>query len=175
MTAQQEYLYRRAEAQFAPAIARLAHAMERQPDRAADLMQDIHFELWRSFARFEGQCSLSTWVYRIAHNVAADHVGAATRLPNTIPLDQIETLPAPHDAERGHAENHAMSRVHKLLRQVAPLDAQVILLWLEGQTGAEIAEITGLNSNAVAVRTHRAKALIAKAFEEPETVGIAHD
>lgn len=53
MTAQQENLYRRAEAQFAPAIARLAHAMERQPDRTADLMQDIHFELWRSFGRFE--------------------------------------------------------------------------------------------------------------------------
>ena len=175
MTAQQEELYRQAEAQFAPAIARLAQAMERQPDRATDLIQEIHLELWRSLARVDGQCSLSTWVYRVAHNVAADHVGQSARLMKTVPLDQIESLPAANDTERDLAENHALTRVHELLRLVAPLDAQVILLWLEGQSGAEISEITGLSSNAVSVRTHRAKSVIAKAFEEPVYDGAFHE
>jgi RNA polymerase sigma-70 factor (ECF subfamily) len=37
-------------------------------------MQDIHLALWRSFANFDGRCSLRTWVYRVAHNAAAAHV-----------------------------------------------------------------------------------------------------
>ncbi|MXP14069.1 sigma-70 family RNA polymerase sigma factor [Altererythrobacter confluentis] len=164
MSKQQNALYAEAGANFAPAIARLAHAMERQPDQAAELVQEIHLELWRSFARFEGQCSLSTWVYRVAHNVAADHVGRQKRGMKTVPLDQFETLPAVHDTERGIAENHAMARVYHLLQRIPSIDAQVVLLWLEGQSGAEISAITGLGGSAVSVRIHRAKAMIAEGF-----------
>jgi N-acetylneuraminic acid mutarotase len=38
--------------------------------RCRDLLQEIHFQLWRSFAHFDHRCSLRTWVYRVAHNVA---------------------------------------------------------------------------------------------------------
>ena len=51
MTGQQATLYHQAGEQFAPAIARLARAMERDADKAGDLEQDIHLELWRSFER----------------------------------------------------------------------------------------------------------------------------
>ncbi len=175
MSKQQDTLYAEAGIKFAPAIARLAHAMERLPDQAAELEQDIHLELWRSFARFAGQCSLSTWVYRVAHNVAADHVGRQKRGMKTIPIDQIESLPARNDTERGFAESHAMDRVRHLLRSLPAVDAQVILLWLEGQSGSEISEITGLGSSAVSVRIHRAKAVIAGAFNPETQEGPDHE
>ena len=57
-------------AEFGEALVRLARVYESDPDLRRDLLQDIHFELWRSLARFAGQCSLRTWVYRVAHNVA---------------------------------------------------------------------------------------------------------
>lgn len=167
----QDDLYRAAGEQFAPAIARLARTMERDGEKARDLEQDIHTELWRSFARFDGKCSLKTWTYRVAHNVAADHVAAAARRARPVPLDEIAALPAADDTEREAAENHAIARVRELIRRLAPLDAQVILLWLEGQSGAEIAEVTGLSTNAAQVRVHRVKALLADAFEEPAKGG----
>lgn len=167
----QDDLYRAAGEQFAPAIARLARAMERDGDRARDLEQDIHAELWRSFARFDGRCSLKTWTYRIAHNVAADHVAADARRLRPVPLDEIEALPAADDTERTAAESHALRRVRKLIRRLAPLDAQVILLWLEGQSGEEIADVTGLSANAAQVRIHRIKALLTGAFDEPAKGG----
>ena len=179
MSTRQDTLYKQAEAEFAPAIARLARAMERDAEKARDLEQDIHCELWRSFARFAGQCALSTWVYRVSHNVAADHAGSAMRRPDAVPLDQIEDLPAAGDAEKEAADNHAIARIHALVRQLPPSDAQVILLWLEGQSGKDIGKITGLSVSAVNVRVHRAKAMLTKAFENPATKasneGGAHD
>ena len=168
----QDDLYRDAGERFAPAIARLARAMERDADKARDLEQDIHAELWRSFARFDGRCSLKTWTFRVAHNVAADHVASAARRPRPVPLDDIEALPDATDTERQAAENHAIARVRELIHRLAPLDAQVILLWLEGQSGAEIAEVTGLAANAAQVRIHRIKALLANAFEKPAKGGL---
>ena len=162
---QQHDLYRQAGEQFAPAIARLAHAIERDPERARDLEQDIHCELFRSFARFEGASALKTWVYRVAHNVAADHAGRAARRPKPVPLEDIDHLPDGGDAEGDAARSHALDRIRALIRTLPPLDAQVILLWLEGESGAEIAAITGLSANAVSVRVHRIKALLAERFE----------
>lgn len=163
----QHRLYREAGEQFAPAIARLARAMERDPDRARDLEQDIHCELFRSFARFEGACSLKTWVYRVSHNVAAEHRLARSRRPATVPLDEVEVLPLPGDTERDAAESLAVARARALIRRLPTLDAQVMLLWLEGESGAEIAEVTGLSPGAVTTRIHRLKALIADALSEP--------
>jgi len=56
------------------ALSRLARAYEAEPEKRADLLQEIHVALWRSLGGFNGSCSLRTWVFRIAHNVAASHV-----------------------------------------------------------------------------------------------------
>ena len=72
--ADQDAWYRNTATQFGGAIARLAAAYERDIEKRADLAQEIHFALWRSYAHFRGACSLRTWVYRVAHNVAASHV-----------------------------------------------------------------------------------------------------
>ncbi len=171
MTTRQEQLYRQAGEAFAPAIARLARAVERDADKARDLEQDIHCAVWTSLARFEQQCTLKTWVYRVAHNVAADHVAKASRGPRKVPLEDMESLPATENPESEFAENHALQQVSALIRQLPPLDAQVIVLWLEGESGAEISQITGLSSGAISVRIHRIKGLLAGHFNEPETEG----
>lgn len=167
----QHELYREAGEKFAPAIARLAHAIERDPARARELEQDIHCELFRSFARYSGRCSLKTWVYRIAHNVAADHRLRMARQPRTVPLEEIADWPSGVDQETRAAHDHAVAEARALIRRLPTLDAQVMLLWLEGESGAGIAEITGLSVSAVNTRIHRLKSLIASRFQPPATDG----
>ena len=164
MEADRDRLYREAGEQFAPAVARLARAMERDAEKARDLEQDIHLELWRSFARFDGACSLKTWVFRVAHNVAADHVGRGMRQGKPLAIDEIGDLPDPENRERALAEEHAVARLHAIIRTLPLLDAQVILLWLEGHSGAEIGEVTGLSAAAAATRAHRIRGRLADAF-----------
>ncbi len=164
MTEAIEQLYRQAGAQFAPALARLARSVERDADKARDLEQEMHCALWTSLARFAGQCSLKTWVYRVAHNVAADHVARAARGPRRVPLEEVEALPSPGNIEAEAGEALVLAQVGELIRRLPPVDMQVIVLWLEGESAAAIAEITGLSAGAVNVRVHRIKALLASHF-----------
>src|SRR5688572_29918745 len=87
-----EQRYADAAAAFGPALERLARAYERDPDKRRDLLQDIHVALWRSLARFDGRCSLRTWVYRVAHNTATSKV--LRPMTNAPTLVAIEDGPA---------------------------------------------------------------------------------
>jgi RNA polymerase sigma-70 factor (ECF subfamily) len=163
--------YREAARAYAAAIERLARGYEADADLARDLVQDIHAALWRSFAYFEGQCSVRSWVYRIAHNVAVSHIQAARR--NRPPsaccgLEEIDQLAAPHDIEREASESQLASRLLATIHRLKPADRQVMLLYLEELTAEEIGEVTGLSAGAVATRIHRLKVLLAEAFQAKE-------
>jgi len=56
--------YRQAAQDHGAALERLAYSYEADADQRRDLVQEIHLALWRSFDRFDGRCSLRTWVYR---------------------------------------------------------------------------------------------------------------
>ena len=92
--ATQDHLYRDAADQYGPALERLARAYEADPEKRRDLIQGIHFQLWRSFQRFDARCSTRTWVYRVAHHVAASHILRERRtFSNLVNLEELETLP----------------------------------------------------------------------------------
>ena len=56
----QDEQYQAASQEFGEAIGRLVNAYERDPDKRKDLIQDIHFELWRSFKIFDARSSVRT-------------------------------------------------------------------------------------------------------------------
>ena len=162
----QDGLYEQASAEHSPAIARLARAYEADADKRAELRQEIHIALWRSFAGFDGRCSLRTWVYRVAHNSAASHVIKSKRAKANgfVSLDDLEPEPAntAADADR----QAALGRLLMLIQRLKPLDRQVISLYLEGEDAASIGEITGLSAGNVAVKIHRIKALLSRQFQQ---------
>jgi RNA polymerase sigma-70 factor (ECF subfamily) len=163
----QDALYAEAGAAHAPAIARLARSVEANTDQARDLEQEIHLALWRSLAGFDGRCALSTWVYRVAHNVAASHVARGTRQARLVALDD-ERLLADDDPEAEIDQTRTIERLHALIRRLQPPDREVILLYLEGLHASAIAEITGLAAGTVAVKIHRIKTLLARRFHSGE-------
>ncbi len=166
----QDEAYSQAAARYGAAIARLARGYEADADLARDLVQDIHAALWRSFAYFERQCSVRSWVYRIGHNVGVSHIQAARRTTpgDHVELDKIDHLAAPDNPEAEVGENQLTLRLMATIHRLAPADRQVMLLYLEDLTAAEIAEVTGLSAGAVATRIHRLKALLAEPFQQQE-------
>jgi RNA polymerase sigma-70 factor (ECF subfamily) len=155
--------YREAAAQFGASLVRLARAYEADPDQRRDLLQDIHLELWRSFAGFEGQCSLRTWVYRVAHNVGISR-RVRKRKMRLVSLEEIADLPVADGDELAANESGNVARLYALIRQLIPPDDQVMLLYLEDMSAADIGEITGLSARAVAIRVHRTKSILARRF-----------
>lgn len=159
--------YEQAAREYGGALHRLAQAYEADADRRQDLLQDIHIGLWRSFATFNGRCSLRTWVYRVAHNVATSQViRRRAHSPTLVSLDELASTPDPEDAERLANRQRALERLFALVQTLKPLDRQVILLHLEGVDAASIGEITGISSGNVATKVHRIKQILARRFHE---------
>jgi RNA polymerase sigma-70 factor, ECF subfamily len=164
----QDDAYQSAAVEFGRALERLAHGYEADPDRRRDLLQDIHFALWRSFAQFDGRCSTRTWVYRVAHNAAASFVLMRKRvkIEQQVDLEELEIAADASDIEAAATAHQAATLLAAMLRQLKPPDAQVMHLYLEDLDASEIAEVTGLSPGAVATRIHRVKTILAKRFQE---------
>lgn len=159
--------YEEATAAYGAALERLARAYEPDVDRRRDLLQEIHIALWRSLAGFDGRCSLRTWVYRVAHNTATSQViRRRTSAPTLVSLDELASMPAEDRGENEADQQRAMKRVLLLIHALAPLDKQVILLYLEGMDAATIGDITGLSSGNVATKVHRIKKILSERFHQ---------
>jgi RNA polymerase sigma-70 factor (ECF subfamily) len=168
--AKQDDLYREVAAMYGSALERLARAYETDADRTRDLLQDIHVALWQSLARFEGRCSMRTWVYRVAHNVATSQVSRRrANAPTLVGLDELEAMPAAGDADSALDEHRSLERLQTLVHRLKPLDRQLMLLYLEGIDAASIGEVTGLSAGNVATKIHRIKAVLTRRFHDTET------
>jgi RNA polymerase sigma-70 factor, ECF subfamily len=153
-------LYEQAASEFGDALARLARGYEADADKRRDLLQEIHFSLWRSFDGFNGSCSLRTWVYRVAHNAATSYVIRQRRARPQIlvGLDEVDAFPVEPQTDK----RMALKQLTELIQHLKPLDRQVILAWLDGMDAGEISELTGLSSGNVATKVHRIKSILAR-------------
>ena len=167
-TSDQDQRYLDAAAQFGPALDRLARGYEADADLRRDLRQEIHTALWRSLGRFDGRCSLRTWVYRVAHNTGASHVMKHKAQAPLAGIEELDDAADTDDPERNASERQAMQRLTLLIQGLKPADRQVLLLYLEDLDAAAIGEITGLSAGAIAVKIHRAKAVLAQRFNQGE-------
>jgi RNA polymerase sigma-70 factor (ECF subfamily) len=164
----QDDLYQEAAATYGAALERLVRAYEADPDKRRDLGQDIHLALWRSLAGWNQQCSLRTWVYRVAHNTATSHVIRQLRAnaQNLLSLEELENFPDRGQNPSAADTEEALARLLDLIQSLKPQDRQVILSYLEGMDAASIGEITGLSPENVATRIHRIKRILARRFQD---------
>jgi RNA polymerase sigma factor (sigma-70 family) len=168
----QDARYVRISAEYRSAIERLARGYEADSELARDLVQEIHVALWRSLAYFEGQCSERSWVYRVAHNIAVTHLIKRKRLSGEClaSIDELGQLAGAEldDPEQALGQRRLVERLLSTIHRLRPADRQVMLLYLEDLSAAEIAEVTGLSAGAVAVRIHRIKAILCEPYQERE-------
>jgi len=172
-TVDQDALYTRVAAEFGPPLARLAAAYETDPSRQQDLLQEIHFSLWRSFATFRNQCSLRTWVYQVAHNTASAYVRGQRRRRrmHLVSLEDLDELVHQADVERLMDDAAMRGKIKNLIERLKPVDRNVLLLYLEGLKAAEISDVVGISPSNVAQKIHRARKYLKQQFQS----GVHHD
>ena len=170
MPRDRERLYSEVAEEYGGALERLARAYEGDSDRRRDLLQEIHVALWRSLARFDGRCSMRTWVYRVAHNVATSRViRVRDRTLTFVDAVTLESIPDTSDGEAMLDRERALDRVYALVRQLRPIDRQIMLLYLEDVDAPTIAEVTGLTARNVATKVHRIKQVLTRRFHDKGT------
>lgn len=157
--------YERVLREYGPALSRLVHAYARDVTDREDLLQDVAFALWKAFPSFRGECSERTFVFRVAHNRGLSHRARSSR--PSISLDEVEEIrdarPTPEEDARRN-ERHAA--LWDAVRGLSPGLQQVVILRLEGLADREIADVTGLSENNVAVRLTRARKQLRQALGE---------
>ena len=159
----QDAQYQQAIDAFGPDIARFVAGYELDASRRQELLQDVHLSLWQSFTGFKGQCSLRTWVYRVAHTVGVNHIQRSKRSVerNVLPLEDAEAVVDEAADSRLTDRRLDLERILAVVHRLEPLDSEVMLLYLEDLDAAAIGEITGLSPRNVATKVHRIKALLA--------------
>jgi RNA polymerase sigma-70 factor, ECF subfamily len=172
-TVDQDALYSRMAAEFGTPLARLAAAYESDPNQQQDLLQELHFSLWRSLATFHNQCSLRTWVYRVAHNTASSYVRRQSRLRRMreVSLEDLDELVHESDFEQLVDGEAAYRLLRVLIDRLKPIDREVFLLYLEGLKAAEISDVVGISPSNVAQKIHRARKHLKQHFQN----GGSHD
>ena len=148
---------------FGAAIDRLARSYEADAEKRRDLLQDIHLAIWRSLDTFDRKCSLRTWIYRVAHNVAASHVlkHRRARQRPLVSLDEIADVPGADDPID---RQMTLNKLYSLIQHLQPFDREVMLLYLEGLDAASIADIMGITPANTATKIHRIKKLLGRRF-----------
>lgn len=138
----------------------------RDREERNDLAQEIVVQLWRSFGRYDARLRFSTWMYRIAVNVAISSHRSRTRYArDLISLEGFGIdLAAADDVM---AETSAdLRRLHALITQLEEVNRATLLLYLDGYGHEEIAEIVGLSATNVATRIGRIKQELQRALGE---------
>jgi RNA polymerase sigma-70 factor (ECF subfamily) len=149
------------------ALQRLCHSYCSSRAEAEDLFQEIALAIWTALARFRGDSSERTWLYRIAHNVALTLAARKRRLvAREQPVDNDMNLPAAGgDIEFQLAETERQQTLQRLVRELPWDDRRLVLLYLEGLSTTEIEAVTGLTRSNVTVRLSRIRQKLSDAIQ----------
>src|SRR4051794_8189170 len=127
-------------------------------DDAEDIAQDAFLRAYHRLARWRREAPFRTWLLRIVHNSALDHV--TRRRPAQVALDEAaETIPdrRPTPAEALEAAERRR-RLDRKLKGLSPAHRTVLVLRdVEGLSYEEIAQVTETPLGSVKARLHRAR------------------
>ncbi|HTO16332.1 MAG TPA: sigma-70 family RNA polymerase sigma factor [Edaphocola sp.] len=135
-------------------IFKIASVYTNNREDKNDLIQEILYQLWKSFGTFHQKSSLSTWIYRVALNVALYQLKLSKKRVLTIPID--EQILNNHEIDNN--ENEEKWKVFKQqIDNLNLLDKGIVMLYLDNKSYDEIAEIIGISKSNVGTRLFRIK------------------
>lgn len=131
-----------------------AYAQVRQ-DRE-DLINDITFELWKSFKHFKGESKISTWIYRVALNTSMNY---KRKNKNGTLLSSFNDLKEKDIGSWLSNEDNSseLEVLYRCIDELSEINKAIILLYLDGNSHDEISEIMGISKTNVGTRISRIK------------------
>ncbi len=138
-------------------VFKVAHTYAWDPDDRDDLAQEIAAPLWRAYPGYDPARSFSTWMYRIALNVAISHVRSSTqRDRHSVALD--DALHDVADESGGDPESEQQQRaLQQVIAGLDRINRALLLLYLEDRSNREIGDILGLSESNVSTKISRLK------------------
>ena len=133
-------------------IYTVCYMFSKDEDEVSDLFQDILVNLWKGFAKFRGDSSMRTWIYRVSLNTCISAERKKKRKGDTVPLDMDINL-----FDDSAEDMKQIRMLQKRISRLGPFDRAIVLLWLENLSYDEIGAIVGITAKNVSVRLFRIK------------------
>jgi RNA polymerase sigma-70 factor (ECF subfamily) len=145
-------------------LFRVVRSFAAAPPDSDDLLQEILLQVWLSLPGFRQESKATTWLYRVALNTGmawkrreSKHRTRGGALP--IEVEFVDHRPAPDEA---HAEREKLERLYEVVRALLPADRALVLLYLDGLSYCDMAEVTGISESNVGVRLNRIKKVLSE-------------
>ncbi|OGR61162.1 MAG: hypothetical protein A2X36_15450 [Elusimicrobia bacterium GWA2_69_24] len=146
------------------AVAARMWRFTRDPGAHADLVQEVFVAAYQGLGGYRASGPFAHWLAVIAVRAGYAYWRARARRPDA--LDETAARRLAESPPPGTAAAEAGELVHRALACLPPRDRLVLtLLYLEGRTVAEAAELTGWSRVMVKVQAWRARAKLRKALE----------
>jgi len=125
-----------------------------------DLFQEILIQLWKSYGSFKGEAKFSTWLYRVALNVAIQDL-RKTKKEGSLFFQTNQFIERESQIAEGY-EDQNLKLMHKAIANLNKIEKAIIMLHLEDKSNEEIAKIIGITQNYVRVKMNRIKGKLRK-------------
>ncbi|MCC7495127.1 MAG: sigma-70 family RNA polymerase sigma factor [Fimbriimonadaceae bacterium] len=158
-------------------VYNLAYRLLGDADEAWDVSQEAFLRIWRGIQKFHGGSALTTWVYRIVHNLCLDEMKKKRRRPQIVEASETEDgttealldrLPDHSEAPEGqYLSAEKAAAVRRAIARLKPHHRDVLVLYdLEGFSYNEIAEVLRTNVGTIKSRLNRARLQLARELED---------
>jgi RNA polymerase sigma factor (sigma-70 family) len=128
-----------------------------------DLVQEILIQLWKSYPRYDSTYKISTWMYRIALNVAISYYRSnQARNTLTTPLQEHDLNLSAEPNDRSKEDQ--LTQLETFIDELKAFDKALILLYLDHKSHQEIAEIMGISNSNVGTKIGRIKEQLRNKF-----------
>ena len=133
-------------------IYTVCYMFSNDEDEVSDLFQETLINLWKGFESFRHESKLSTWIYRVAMNTCISADRKKRRQGSIVPLSMNINL---YDDE--DHETKQVRQLHERIQRLDLIDRALVMMWLEGMSYEEIAEVVGISVKNVGVKLVRIK------------------
>jgi RNA polymerase sigma factor (sigma-70 family) len=138
-------------------VYKVAATYSRNPADREDLAQEIVVQLWRSFARYDEGYRFSTWMYRVALNVAISFYRRESRRSRAEVSAEDAVQEVASLASEPAEVDDDIRLLRQLIEQLDELDRAVMILYLDDNPYSMIAEILGISETNVGTKINRIK------------------
>lgn len=149
-------------------VYRICNSFCSEKEDKDDLAQEILYNLWKSYATYTPDHKLSTWVYRVAMNVAISFYRKEKRALHFSPYSE-ELMKFETDNTSGENDEN-VKMLYQFIQELKEVEKSVLILYLDDKSHREISEIVGISESNVGTKINRIKEQLKQKFKNQKPV-----
>jgi RNA polymerase sigma-70 factor, ECF subfamily len=134
-------------------IFKIVRAYTKDLMEGDDLFQEITIQLWRSVPKFRGESAVTTWIYRVALNIAIRWTGKEKKHRHSEDLNHRQHILE----EKNSLTDERLAWLYEEIHKLTEIDRSIALLLLDNFSYKEMADILGITQSNVGVKINRIK------------------